>query len=134
MDRRFWSKVERSGDHWLWMAGKTSKGYGFLRRHGRPWLAHRYAWTLLRGPIPEGLDLDHVCRVHACVRPREDHLEPVTRLENIRRGLTGKVNNHQTRKTSCPLGHAYSGTNLIIRRGRRECRTCRRERRHASTR
>lgn len=66
---------------WIWQGLKT-KGYGHIRR---PYStkAHRYAWTLAHGPIPEGLEIDHLCRQKACVNP--DHLEPVTHLENMRR-------------------------------------------------
>jgi hypothetical protein len=88
--------------------------------------AHRVAYEHIKGPIPEGLVLDHLCRVTICINP--NHLEPVTDLINIRRGL-GNVS-----KTHCPKGHPYSGANLIILRRKdghmsgRACRTCREER------
>lgn len=84
-EERFWSKVVRDDDGlkcWPWLAS-TVHGYGQINRDGRPRMAHRVAYELLVGPIPEGLDLDHLCRTHCCVNPA--HLEPVTRGENVRR-------------------------------------------------
>lgn len=118
---RFWAKVDRRSDGcWTWQAYVGRDGYGRFAA-GRPVLAHRFAWTLLRGPIPDGLQLDHLCRNRRCVRP--DHLEPVTPLENVRRGQ-----GHGS-ESQCPRGHAYAGANLHIRRdGRRTCRACDRAR------
>jgi hypothetical protein len=107
---------------WDW-TGSKAKGYGVLRWDGRPQPVHRLVYELFRGPIPDGLDLDHLCRRPSCVRP--GHLEPVTRSENLRRSpLMGQ---YQTRKTHCPAGHPYAGENLVQYGGRRSCRTCRRE-------
>src|SRR6266496_2265386 len=88
---RFWAKVDRSGGSracWLW-TGKTGRdGYGRIGLGGRGALvrvrAHRFAYELLIGPIPDGLQIDHLCRVRHCVNPA--HLEPVTQRENILRG------------------------------------------------
>ena len=68
---------------WLWCGTRTHDGYGMTRASGRNVLAHRWFYEHFVGPIPEGLQLDHLCRVEPCVNPR--HLEPVTGLENIRR-------------------------------------------------
>jgi hypothetical protein len=86
---RFWNKVAavKGGGCWYWMAGLFRGGYGQFR-FGRNTRAHRVAYEALVGEIPAGLDLDHLCRVRHCVNP--EHLEPVTRKENIRRGETGK--------------------------------------------
>jgi len=87
--------------------------------------AHRvlYEWTV--GPVPAGLELDHLCRVRRCVRP--SHLEPVSRRENLLRGVT--IPAAHVAKTHCPAGHPYVGANLELRpRGYRVCRTCHRER------
>ncbi len=72
---------------WVWKYSLDGRGYGQLwnRKAGQPVRAHRFYYELLVGPIPVGLDLDHLCRVKRCVNP--DHLEPVTRAENIRRGF-----------------------------------------------
>jgi hypothetical protein len=124
----FWSKVRvLPNGCWEWTASRIS-GYGQFART-LPRLAHRRAYERLVGPVPEGLELDHLCRNRACVNT--DHLEPVTGSENAMRGLRPI----QLRsKRYCPHGHPYSGSNLYIRTdGARECRICRREhvRRHA---
>lgn len=81
-EARFWSKVDASGMCWEWTEA-TSAGYGQLKV-ARHWVyAHRFAYELLIGPIPDGLDLDHLCLNAICVNP--DHLEPVSRAENRRR-------------------------------------------------
>lgn len=69
---------------WLWLGGKGGAGYGAITRGRFKQPAHRVFFELLVGPIPDGLQLDHLCCVRACVNP--DHLEPVTQGENIRRG------------------------------------------------
>lgn len=78
-EERFWAKVDKTGDCWLWM-GALSRGYGSFHSDDRTKFAHRFAYELATGPIPEGLDIDHICRVKRCVRP--DHLRPTTRSQN----------------------------------------------------
>lgn len=116
LDQRYWSKVDRSGGDnacWLWTAF-TQKGYG--RFEGV--VAHRVAYELLVGPIPDGLQLDHLCRVRQCVNPA--HLEPVTNAENARRAAVAR--------THCVHGHEFTPENTSLnRRGARVCRTCTRE-------
>lgn len=105
---RFMSHVspEPNSGCWIWTATGTRGGYGMFRtgtkRDGSNKLAHRVAYVLLKGPIPHGLHLDHLCRVRCCVNP--DHLEPVTNKENCRRGNTGIA---CAAKTVCPAGHPY---------------------------
>ena len=104
---RLMSKVEMLTECgcWIWMAALDPRGYakfGF-DRPGRGYgmeFAHRIAYELLKGPIPDGLELDHLCRVRCCVNP--DHMDPVTHRENIRRGKCW-----QREKTHCPKGHPY---------------------------
>ncbi len=124
---RFWMKFQRNPDSgcWEWTAGKNSTGYGQFYFHLRLERAHRVAYTLLVGPIPEGLAIDHLCRNRGCVNP--SHLEPVTNRENLLRGDTLPAAN--VRKTHCPQGHAYDEANTYItKRGLRMCKACSRER------
>ena len=113
----------------MWQRAKTTPGYGVMRiaGHNRP--AHRVAYERKIGPIPPGLELDHLCRNRACVNPA--HLEPVTHQENVRRG-TGIAAIH-AKKTHCPKGHPYSGDNLRINvtTNGRLCLTCIRAYRHS---
>ena len=107
---------------WLWTAA-TENGYGRFHFEGAMRWAHRIAWVLFVGLIPEELELDHLCRVRHCVNP--EHLEPVTHRENVLRGDGGPAVN--AKKTYCPQGHPLEGENLVarsLRRGKRECRTC----------
>ena len=108
---------------WLWIAGK-SVGYGHLMLKGVHMWAHRVSYERHIGPIPPGLEIDHLCRMRACVNPA--HLEPVTRGTNILRGLSPSAIN--ARKTHCPKGHQYDA--VYPQRGRlgRRCTTCSRER------
>ena len=104
---------------WLWI-GSGARGYGYFLLEGHYGPAHRVAYERWVGPIPEGLDLDHLCRNRACVNP--EHLEPVTRAENLRRGLGGRL---RKRRWKCPAGHPYEGRNLYVNPlGRWVCRTC----------
>ncbi len=130
LDDRFWSKVDRQVDGcWVWTAALTA-GYGsFGVRHGVVRRAHRLAYEYLVGPIPEGLQLDHLCRNRACVRP--DHLEPVTCRENLLRGVGPTA--QRSAQTQCVNGHALTGGNVYIKpNGCRNCRACKRDanRRH----
>jgi hypothetical protein len=118
---RFWAKVDKSGDCWLWLGWLDVNGYGhFHGEGGVKRLAHRWAYQEQVGPIPDGLVLDHLCRNRACVRP--DHLEPVTSFENRSRGLRSPL------ATRCIHGHEYSPENTYVYKGRRTCRTCQRGR------
>lgn len=136
-EQRFWPKVNKNGlvpeyrpdlgPCWEWLAARASisvggVGYGrFDAGEGRSRQAHRYAYETLVGPIPEGLQLDHLCRNTLCVNP--SHLEPVTPRVNYRRGFG--VSGRNARKTHCPQGHAYDGANTIqTRDGGRQCRLC----------
>ena len=124
MESRFWTKVEKTDRCWIWKAAIV-RGYGYFRVKDKLIRAHRFAYELLIGPIPDGLGLDHLCRTRACVRP--SHLEPVSCAENIARGETGLMRGAQQRaKTHCPQGHTYDLFNTYISpKGTRTCRQCR---------
>jgi len=84
-DVRFWARVEVTKTCWLWTGSRSRDGYGkFEPATSVFYKAHRFAYETVVGPIPEGLTLDHLCRVRRCVNP--DHLEPVTNQENLLRG------------------------------------------------
>lgn len=117
-------KIEFTESCWLWRGTLTDHGYGRVVRPGRSKYAHRVAYEDIVGPIPDGLVIDHLCRVHACVNP--DHLEPVTSRVNSLRGETLAA--RQAAQTHCIKGHPFEGANLVIgTRGARICRTCRTE-------
>lgn len=126
---RFWPKVLKTETCWWWLGRLEKGGYGrFTRGTHRSVYAHRLAYEMVIGPIPQGLTLDHLCRHPACVNP--SHLEPVTMLENIRRG--GSPSARNARKTRCLRGHPYDEGNTMPRRaGGRICRTCEQERHRA---
>lgn len=107
-------------DCWNWPARVDRDGYGRVMWNGRSCLAHRVAYEVMSGPIPDGLQLDHLCRNRACVNPA--HLEPVTQAENAARGV-------YARQTHCVAGHEYTPENTYLRpNGNRDCRACIRER------
>lgn len=117
---RFWPKVSKSDGCWQWR-GAVSSGYGMLWVERRMVPAHRVAYELIVGPIPDGMVIDHLCRNHGCVNP--DHLEPVTNHENILRGISATARN--ARKPLCSLGHPFD---RVAKDGRRLCMTCQRRR------
>lgn len=120
---RFWPKVDASGDCWEWTAGRHTNGYALFRSANSN-LAHRWVWTTLVGPIPEGLNIDHLCRNRICVNP--DHLEVVEPAVNTMRGTGLMAMN--ARKTHCKRGHEFIQANIRpTAKGGRSCLTCARE-------
>ncbi len=130
---RFWSKVDASGDCWLWTACKASPGYGRFGWQGQTHYAHRIAYAILVGPIPVDRELDHLCRIKHCVNP--DHLQIISHRENTLRGYGPAA--CASRLTHCSVGHSYDIINTWVdkKRGHRHCRICHRvreyNRRHA---
>jgi hypothetical protein len=123
LEVRFWAKVEQTDGCWLWTAARSGDGYGHIKIDGRMMKAHRVAYEMAHGTIPEGLDVDHLCRQPLCVRP--EHLEPVSRRTNILRGIGYTA--QQAAKTHCKHGHPFSDENTYITpSGSRQCRRCNR--------
>jgi len=102
---------------WEWQGAKMGNGYGKVNINRKTPPVHRVVYEMFNGPVPKHLDMDHLCRNRGCANP--EHLEPVTRSENLRRGLGGT-------RSHCPRGHALVGENVG---SRRNCLTCKRARR-----
>ncbi len=120
LGERFWDKVQVVGDCMEWVGYVTWKGYGQFSVGTKMRASHRLAWEEANGPIPEGMQLDHLCRNRRCVDPL--HLEVVTREENNRRGLCGFARTH------CKHGHELTSANLFRHARRRLCKECQRQR------
>jgi hypothetical protein len=117
---RFFEKVQITNKCWLWIATKTTRGYGHFQYQGKMRQAHRIAYEWFVGPIEDGMQLDHLCRHRACVRP--GHLEIVTPQENSLRGIGPSAIN--ARKIRCCRGHEFNAENSIFKYGERKCRIC----------
>lgn len=130
MIRNTWEKIQeridKTGDHWIWTGVQTHDGYGIVVINNRKWRIHRYVYTVLVGPIPDGHDIDHIqddglCGVRLCCKP--EHLRPLSHRENI-----AASTNHVAAKmlqTHCIHGHEFTEKNTKIRKnGTRECRRC----------
>lgn len=119
VEERFWSKVEKTETCWLWKASLNRKGYAqFFPQPGKLVEGHRWAWISANGSVPDGLELDHLCKVKHCVNPV--HLEAVTHAENMRRWLS--------LITHCPQGHPYDEVNTYVTKANvRHCRQCHRD-------
>lgn len=118
------------GPCWLWGARIDKGGYGSFWHRNSMRGAHRVCFELLVGDVPQGLELDHLCRVRHCVNP--SHLDVVTHAENARRGLSPHVGGaHQSQKTHCPKGHAYAVHAYWVKSGCRMCKECNRQRAQA---
>lgn len=121
---RIWNKVKKTPTCWEWTgAGANSvRGYGLFWYGGKLQQAHRVVYTLLVGEIPEGLQLDHLCRNKSCVNP--NHLEPVTARVNTLRsdGITAKL----ALRTHCKNGHEFNSENTSFLPNRRRCKICNR--------
>lgn len=127
---RFFAKVtEGPNGCWQWVGAVDSGGYGRFNAGGRrvgPYdSAHRWSWKFFNGPIPAGLEVDHLCFNRSCVNP--DHLDIVDRRTNVHRGRRNQ--NHGA--THCKHGHPFNEANTYTHNGIRACRTCRKARKQA---
>jgi hypothetical protein len=118
---RLWSKVaKQSSPCWTWIGGRTATGYGKFAVEYHSVVAHRVVYEVVRGPIPENMTLDHLCKNILCVNP--DHMEVVTLSVNCSRIVSSN-----REKTHCPAGHEYNAENTVYTRQRKDAkhRTCR---------
>lgn len=121
-EERVWSKVQRRDpDHcWEWTGGHQNHGYGQVTQHGIKLYVHRLMYERFVGPIPPGLELDHLCRNPGCCNPR--HLEAVTHAVNMKRSGPAL-------KTACKYGHDWTDPrNVGTHKGKRTCAECSRVR------
>lgn len=126
ISERLWAKVDKTDTCWLWMGTRNGVGYGLIsagKAGEQPRLVHRVAYELLVGPIPKGMQLDHLCRIRHCVHP--EHLEIVTNREN---NLRVPHIQEARARTHCIHGHLWA-TNEARVGTRRACRSCRADQR-----
>lgn len=122
--RRVLNSIQFKNGCWEWRGADNGAGYGKTYIGKRTRYAHRIVYEIFKGPIPRGLQLDHLCRNRKCVKP--SHLEAVTARENILRGEGASARNSQ--KTHCPYGHEYTEKNTYVYGRWRQCRACRKRR------
>ncbi|MFF0744203.1 HNH endonuclease signature motif containing protein [Streptomyces sp. NPDC004111] len=121
-DRLLDRLIDAPGGCWIWTGCLDRDGYGRMRVDGRRQYVHRLSYEGLRGRIPAGLEIDHLCRVRACANP--DHLEPVPHRVNVLRGESFAA--LKARQTQCVNGHTFTaGSVYRAPNGTRKCRPCR---------
>lgn len=121
-DRLRLHTIEAPSGCWVWTGTRNRGGHGRIQINGSNAYVHRVAYELYVGPIPEGLEIDHLCRRPACLNPR--HLQAVTPSVNVRRGTSPGA--RAARRDKCSAGHSFA-EHGAVRHGRRICRPCRRE-------
>lgn len=129
----FWARVAKNGkllsDCWEWTGYRIAQGYGQVSWGDKILLAHRVAYELTFGAIPEGKEIHHTCENRACCNPY--HLRVVTRREN--QLLSNSVSGKAARQTHCRHGHEFTEANTYRYRGYRYCVTCRKAKRQRSS-
>ena len=122
-ENRFWAKVRKDTGCWQWTAKRNNDGYGQFWVKPKLRLAHRVSYELTFGPIPVGLEIDHLCKNRSCVNPV--HLEAVTARINVLRSAAVSAIN--AAKTHCVHGHPFDEENTYKVKGKRLCRECNRQ-------
>lgn len=122
IEERFWSKVLKTESCWIWQGTTDRRGYGHFAVNSHPVKAHRFAYELVTGPIPDGAHLMHSCDNPPCVKPA--HLSLGNNSLNMQDSVA-KGRHWQTRKTHCKNGHLFDEANTrIAPSGQRHCRAC----------
>lgn len=123
---RYYSRIDEATGCWIWIAGRDRDGYGHLTVNGKCRVAPRLSYETFVGEIPEGLEVDHLCKLTSCINPK--HLEPVTPIENVRRSNAGK---RLRDMTHCINGHEFTPENTWVsrkedgkKRNMRYCKEC----------
>lgn len=130
---RFWSKVDKTQECWLWIGSTYPNGYGRYFANGKVYMTHRLSWEMENGAIPEGMIIMHTCDTPGCVRG--SHLRLGTHAENsadmVQKGRhdkrVGKAHPHYgTLRTHCNQGHELTPDNVIFTNGgkSRRCKIC----------
>lgn len=124
---RFWSRVDRSGECWIWNGSKQSGGYGQISINNKMIYAHRYSFYLANGFYPK--EVLHTCDNPSCVNPQ--HLRGGTHQDNMKdMANKGRWISPNSKKVACPQGHEYNNENTRVGKdNRRHCRVCDREKR-----
>lgn len=135
LDERFWARVEKTDNCWLWTGRISPKGYGQFDLEDRSITAHRMSWIMANGEIPEELEVNHLCHTRECMLGdncphraciRIEHLEIISHAENVRKGNAGYYERKifRPKKTYCINGHEYTLENTAQYKNSRVCRIC----------
>lgn len=123
---RFWLQVEQWGVCWIWTGSMQGNGYGRFAANSERYMAHRVAYSLVKGPIPDKLDIHHTCGNTLCCNPA--HLQPLDRKTHLADNTEAGVAYINKHKTQCSNGHPFTEENTYWHEGHRQCKICKRKR------